>query len=158
MSPTINDGGPAGMSLRDWFAGRALAGMAAGSYWGENFQVSSRWRGVTFPHQIVGLLIPLSTRKSAQARYLVRTNFHAVPVLAETGTHTLIRGALTGIEAQESTTKAKGQCRAGTSATRTPAAAWTTFPAPHASTLLVDEIDSMLAVGACASFGGREEF
>jgi hypothetical protein len=68
--------------------------------------VSPRWRGVNFPHQIVGLLIPLSTRKSAQARYLVRT----------------------------------------------------TFPAPHASTLLVDEIDSMLAVGACASFGGREEF
>jgi hypothetical protein len=61
---------------------------------------------IPFPHQIVGLLIPLSTRKSAQARYLART----------------------------------------------------TFPAPHASTLFVDEIDSMLAVGACASFGGRATF
>lgn len=50
---TPNDGGPAfpnvpsdpgytkwdqGMTLRDWFAGQIVAGMAASQYWSENFQ------------------------------------------------------------------------------------------------------------------------
>jgi len=55
---TQNDGGPAfpqhgwtsnpevlermknqgGMTLRDWFAGQILSGMAASQYWSENFQ------------------------------------------------------------------------------------------------------------------------
>jgi hypothetical protein len=55
MSEQINDGGPAfpnvpsdpgytkwdeGMSLRDWFAGQALAGMAASRFWAENVQAN----------------------------------------------------------------------------------------------------------------------
>jgi len=52
-----NDGGPAfpvtfdhgecksespDMSLRDWFAGQALAGMCASDYWSENAQADKR--------------------------------------------------------------------------------------------------------------------
>ena len=58
MSEQIHDGGSAlptadsyhpsgqiaygrkGMTLRDWFAGQALAGMAASSYWAENVQAN----------------------------------------------------------------------------------------------------------------------
>ena len=59
MSEKINNGGPAfpvvrmpldpdnmlnrpGMSLRDWFAGQALAGMAASPYWCENVQANRK--------------------------------------------------------------------------------------------------------------------
>lgn len=56
---TPNDGGPAfpvpvhtatdgrthdgGMSLRDWFAGQIVSGMAASAYWQENFQTNEQY-------------------------------------------------------------------------------------------------------------------
>jgi hypothetical protein len=37
------DQGASGMSLRDWFAGQALGGMAAGDPWANNFDKHTEW-------------------------------------------------------------------------------------------------------------------